>query len=161
MVRKTLLVACALVMVAGAAEARPHHRHHRHHAHVTTARAPAFPMGPSFGDVLKAMRHPAPLPIISRMRIYIGTNPTGWAHNWCGEFLRRVLGHGSTVARDYARVGAPASGPAPGVIAVWPHHVGVVTAVNKRTMTVISGNDGHRVRERARSLRGVIAWRVP
>jgi hypothetical protein len=104
--------------------------------------------------------------LISEMRRHLGGNPTGWAHVWCGRMLDIALrrtGHppGSALARAYSRYGRPAGGPAPGVIAVWPHHVGVVTAVAGRTIKVISGNDGHRVRERERSVRGVIAWRMP
>jgi hypothetical protein len=57
-------------------------------------------------------------------------------------------------------VGTPAQGPAPGVVAVWPHHVGVVTSVpGPGRIVLLSGNDGHAVRERERSTQGVIAWR--
>ena len=45
---------------------------------------------------------------------------------------------------------------------VWPHHVGLITDVHADgTATVISGNDGNRVRERVLSLRGAVAYRVP
>jgi hypothetical protein len=80
------------------------------------------------------------------------------------DIALRATGHppGSNLARAYASYGRAAHGPAPGVIAVWPHHVGVVTAVHgDGTITMISGNDGRRVRERERSMRGAIAWRVP
>lgn len=66
------------------------------------------------------------------------------------------------VARNWAKVGTPASGPANGVIAVFRNHVGRVTAVDPSRpgmMKMISGNDGRAVRERWRSTRGVIAWR--
>lgn len=82
---------------------------------------------------------------------------------WCGCWLAQHLGMSNRtlwLARAWARVGSPASGPAPGVIAVWPHHVGIVTAVTGSGRAVIlSGNDGRAVRERERSTAGVIAWR--
>jgi hypothetical protein len=66
------------------------------------------------------------------------------------------------LARHWASFGSPAHGPAPGVIAVWPHHVGVVTGVPGPGRIVLkSGNDGHAVRERERSTRGIIAYRWP
>jgi hypothetical protein len=90
--------------------------------------------------------------------------PAGCPGAWCGCWLARYLGMGSDrmlwVARAWARVGAPAHGPAPGVVAVWRHHVGLVRAVTgPGRIVLLSGNDGHQVRERERSSRGVIAWR--
>lgn len=64
------------------------------------------------------------------------------------------------LAINWAHIGRPASGPAPGVVAVYRHHVGVVTAVpGPGRMVLLSGNDGNAVRERERSTRGVVAWR--
>jgi hypothetical protein len=65
------------------------------------------------------------------------------------------------VARNWARVGAPARGPRVGAIVVWRHHVGKITAVEGGRIRVLSGNDGHAVRDRWRSTRGVIAYRTP
>lgn len=63
-------------------------------------------------------------------------------------------------AIEWARVGSPAMGPAPGVIGVLPHHVFQVIAVLGRdSVMAISGNDGNAVRTRPRSTAGVIAWR--
>lgn len=82
---------------------------------------------------------------------------------WCGCYLAHYLGipdRALWLARNWARVGSPAPGPAPGVIAVWRHHVGVVTSVaGPGRIVLLSGNDGRAVRERERSTRGVIAWR--
>ena len=84
---------------------------------------------------------------------------------WCGYWLRHQLGVADrkyNLARAWAGYGSPASGPAPGVIAVWRHHVGLITGVPGHGRIVLrSGNDGHRVRERERSTRGVIAYRWP
>lgn len=65
------------------------------------------------------------------------------------------------LARNWAHWGHAAPGPAPGVIGVMPHHVFKVISVLGRGMVMaISGNDGHAVRTRARSIGGVIAWRT-
>ena len=82
---------------------------------------------------------------------------------WCGCWLAKHLGlHDRKLwlARNWARIGSPAPGPAPGVVAVWRHHVGVVTGVpGPGRIELLSGNDGNRVRKRVRPSRGVIAWR--
>jgi hypothetical protein len=71
-----------------------------------------------------------------------------------------IHGAGLALARNWAHVGYPVSGPAPGIIGVMPHHVFQVVAVIGRGMVMaISGNDGNRVRTRARSTARVIAWR--
>lgn len=84
---------------------------------------------------------------------------------WCGWWLRQNVGQdpGSeyNLARNWAHWGRPASGPAPGVIGVLPHHVfKVVQVLGSGTVLAVSGNDSHAVRTRPRSTRGVIAWRV-
>lgn len=64
------------------------------------------------------------------------------------------------LARNWAHWGRPASGPAPGVIGVLPHHVfKVIKVVGPNEVLAISGNDGNAVRTRVRSIKGVIAWR--
>lgn len=92
-----------------------------------------------------------------------GPPPGCPARAWCGCWLAQHLGikdRSLWLAREWARIGSAASGPAPGVIAVWPHHVGIVRQVTgPGRAVVLSGNDSRAVRERERSLRGVIAWR--
>ena len=92
-------------------------------------------------------------------RRYLGGNPTGWARAWCDAFMRLVM-HAAgypdlpsgNLAAAWARYGRP-SAPQPGAVVVWPHHVGLITAVRSDGLaTVISGNDGRRVRERVRSI---------
>lgn len=84
---------------------------------------------------------------------------------WCGWWLRQQLGvadRAYNLARKWAGIGTPAHGPAPGVIAVWPHHVGLVTGVPGPGRIILkSGNDSRAVRERERSTRGIIAYRWP
>lgn len=65
------------------------------------------------------------------------------------------------LAREWARYGTDAGGPAIGAIVVWTHHVGVIAGKGARGWIVRSGNDGGRVRERERSVAGAIAFRWP
>ena len=96
---------------------------------------------------------------IAVARRYLGGNPIGWAHVWCGAFMRLVMrtaGYpdlpSGDLAAAWARYGRP-SAPQPGAVVVWPHHVGLITGVHGNGLaTVISGNDGHRVRERVMSI---------
>lgn len=83
---------------------------------------------------------------------------------WCGWWMRHHLGvsdKAGNLARWWAGYGSKAHGPSVGVIVVWRHHVGIITGRSDSGWVVKSGNDGHRVRERERSLRGVIAYRWP
>ena len=63
------------------------------------------------------------------------------------------------LARSWAHYGADAGGPAVGAIVVWRHHVGKIVAHENGQWIVQSGNDGHAVRTRPRSLAGAIAFR--
>jgi len=83
---------------------------------------------------------------------------------WCGWQMRQWLGVADrrfNLARAWARFGQPAGGPEVGVVVVWRHHVGLITGRGGAGWIVKSGNDGHAVRERVRSLRGAIAFRRP
>ena len=85
-------------------------------------------------------------------------------HAWCGWWLRHQLGVADkayNLARNWAHFGSPSGGPAIGAIVVWGHHVGIITARNGSGWVIKSGNDGHAVRERERSVRGAIAFRWP
>ena len=83
---------------------------------------------------------------------------------WCGWFMRQELGVSDkrfNRAAEWRRFGSPADNPAVGVIVVWPHHVGIITGRTETGFVVKSGNDGGKVRERERHLRGAIAFRWP
>src|SRR6185437_5763102 len=91
-----------------------------------------------------------------------GGKPAGCPHAWCGCWLASHLGISDWslwLARNWTRIGH-ASGPQVGAIAVWPHHVGTITAVDGNRILLLSGNDGHAVRERWRPMRGIIAYRT-
>lgn len=63
-------------------------------------------------------------------------------------------------AREWAKEGVDAGGPAEGVIVVWPHHVGKIVGRDAFGQWIVhSGNDGGRVRTRPRSVAGAIAFR--
>lgn len=136
--RTVFAAAIVLALASSPALARPRH-HHRHHHHVA-----AVERGAVRGD------RPAACAGIA----------------WCGCWLRLHLGIADArlnLARAWASVGLPAYGPAAGVVAVWRHHVGLITEnLGGGMIRLLSGNDGGAVRERAistRALGGVIAYR--
>jgi hypothetical protein len=63
------------------------------------------------------------------------------------------------LARSWAHYGSNAGGPSVGTIVVWRHHVGKIVGQENGQWIVESGNDGHAVRTRPRSLAGAIAFR--
>ena len=77
---------------------------------------------------------------------------------WCGWWMRTQRGGGPelNVAWNWSRWGRP-SGPQIGAVVVWRHHVGEIVgrAANGQWL-VRSGNDGGRVRTRARSVAGAV-----
>ncbi len=64
------------------------------------------------------------------------------------------------LARSWAHYGSNAGGPRVGAIVVWSHHVGKIVGEENGHWIVQSGNDGHSVRTRPRSLAGAIAFRT-
>ena len=64
------------------------------------------------------------------------------------------------LARSWAHYGSNAGGPRVGAIVVWSHHVGKIVGEENGQWIIQSGNDGHAVRTRPRSLSGVIAFRT-
>jgi hypothetical protein len=81
---------------------------------------------------------------------------------WCGWEMRRLVssdpGPAYNLARNWARWGH--AGPAGvGAVVVWPHHVGKIVGQLGGMWVIESGNDGHRLRTRPRSITGVIAIR--
>lgn len=77
---------------------------------------------------------------------------------WCGWWMRTQLGGGPeyNLAANWRRYGR-ASGPQVGAVVVWPHHVGIITGRASNGQWIVkSGNDGNRVRERARSVAGAV-----
>ena len=82
---------------------------------------------------------------------------------WCGWYMRSQVGSDPgpeyNLARSWAHYGVNAGGPTVGAIVVWRHHVGKIVGRENGQWLVRSGNDGHAVRTRPRSLAGAIAFR--
>jgi len=81
---------------------------------------------------------------------------------WCGWEMRQLVssdpGPQYNLARNWARWGE--AGPAGvGAVVVWPHHVGKIVGREGDQWLVESGNDGHAIRTRVRSIAGAIAVR--
>ena len=80
---------------------------------------------------------------------------------WCGWYMRKLLGVADpsfNLARNWAHWGHRGS-PGVGAVVVWPHHVGKIVGRAGGQWVIQSGNDGHRVRTRPRSIAGAIAIR--
>jgi hypothetical protein len=84
----------------------------------------------------------------------VGSRP----RQWCGWWMRTQRGGGPAlnVAWNWSRWGRP-SGPQVGAVVVWRHHVGeIVGRAASGKWLVRSGNDGGRIRTRARSVSGAV-----
>jgi hypothetical protein len=129
------------------AHARPHKHHSVHRAHhIPRVSHHVHRRG-------KHVRH---------ARVH-GRYASGRPAAWCGWWLGHHLGLGNRtlwLARNWAGVGRNAGGPRVGAVVVWRHHVGIITGHAGGKWIVKSGNDGHAVRERPRSISGAIAFRA-
>lgn len=100
----------------------------------------------------------------ARHHHYVG-HADGRPSAWCGWFMRHNSGRPDpgpayNLARNWAHWGT-ATGPEPGAIVVWAHHVGMIqSVVGHGRALVLSGNDGNAVRSRVRSISGAIAFRT-
>lgn len=155
--RRIVVTLIGLLLSVSCAQAHGHRHHHatRHHArhhrytHIASAdvvQANNFGEGLGYGLI--------------HMLNSAGPRPRAW----CGWEMRRELGVSDAsynLARNWTHYGHAAFGPAVGVVVVWPHHVGRIVGGEPGAWVVHSGNDGHAVRERVRSLAGVIAYRSP
>jgi len=110
--------------------------------------------------------------VVAEARRWIGTNPTGWNHVWCGKFMNFVLertgrrGTGSNLAMSFAHYGSRVSGPQVGAIAVMGRrgggHVGVVSGIDSSgNPIIISGNFRNRVAEVAYPRSRILAYVMP
>ncbi len=151
----TLTVAFAAVTVfAQAAQAHERHHHHANHHHVARSHRgmEAEASQQAFGAVGLEYR--------TATHLGGGAGPRPAA--WCGWAMRQLVGSdpGSAynLARNWAHWGH--SGPAGvGAVVVWPHHVGKIVGQQNGEWIIESGNDGHALRSRARSIAGAIAIR--
>ena len=146
-------LASALVVLTGvialsstSAQARGHHqrgvhaaRHgaHKHHAY---------------------KHHNGTLAHRRAVRVSHSGRPAKWCGWWLGQHLG-ISNRNLWLARNWASVGSNAGRPEVGVVVVWRHHVGIITGRDGSGWIIKSGNDGHTVRERVRSISGAIAFR--
>jgi hypothetical protein len=157
---KTVFAACALLCALSfGAEARPRPGPWQSCVPSSDPMRPAAICQPSFLAGVKSIRVK-----MHRVRAQaISGRPAACPPRaWCGCFLAHYLGiskPGLWRARQWAYEGNAAGGPQPGAVVVWPHHVGLIRAVEGNKILVLSGNDGHAVRVRWRSTSGVIAYR--
>lgn len=96
----------------------------------------------------------------ARYRYHVSRIGLGRPRAWCGWYMRTLKGGGPeyNLARNWAHYGH-ATGPHIGVVVVWSHHVGIIVGGSPGSWVIKSGNDGHAVRERVRSVSGAIAFR--
>lgn len=144
----------ALLLFAGVIAFSPvtgaHARPHKHHSvHRTGHPHRMAPHGYRRGK--HVARH-------ARARGARGGRPAAWCGWWLGNHLG-MASRSLWLARNWASVGRKAR-PGIGVVVVWRHHVGIITGRAGSTWIVRSGNDGHAVRERPRSIVGAIAFRA-
>lgn len=174
MIRKIIIAAAALCVLASNAEARPKH----HIGDVTGMIGCSDPVQkPCYfgvdqlpilgrGNQRKANKNGRFLPDLPQKEI---THQNTTRHDprpraWCGWQMRRWMGvanRAGNLARWWAGYGSRSHGPAVGALVVWHHHVGIITGKTAQGWVVKSGNDGNAVRERVRSVSNAIAFRWP
>jgi hypothetical protein len=150
------VIASVIAFAPNIAQARGHHQRGVHYSgHQSSLRHHA-----ASGDRHRAGRH------LSRSaRRHAGRvaqSGGGRPGAWCGWWLENQLGLNDRklwLARNWTSVGSNAGQPAVGVVVVWRHHVGIITGRSGSDWIIKSGNDGHTVRERVRSIAGAIAFR--
>jgi hypothetical protein len=129
MIRSFLAATALLCAFAPGAEARSHHQRHHHYSY----------------------RH------------HHSQHYAGRPSAWCGWYMRTQVGSDPgpsyNLARSWTHYGSNAGGPSIGAIVVWRHHVGRIVGRENGQWIVQSGNDGHAVRTRPRSIANAIAFR--
>lgn len=150
----------ATFVFAQSAQAREHHRHHGLHReasrhwsrNVYSEQHQEFQQGAEFGGSFGNSSEAA------TSRGGLGGRPSAW----CGWEMRQLVGGDPgpqfNLARNWAHWGQ--SGPAGvGAVVVWAHHVGKIVGQEDGNWVIESGNDGHALRTRPRSIAGAIAVR--
>jgi hypothetical protein len=151
----------ATFVFAQSAQAREHHRHHglhrdasRHWSRAADRSGQQQEFG--FGQEFAGGTWNGSQTEISRGGL--GGRPSAW----CGWEMRQLVsgdpGPQFNLARNWTHWGQ--AGPAGvGAVVVWQHHVGKIVGQQDGEWIIESGNDGHALRTRARSIAGAIAIR--
>ena len=158
--RRVVTAIALLFAFATGAEARTHHHNYRHysgHHYRHYAQRYGYPSF-AFGYGYSANEHSG-----YEHSSYQHARSGGRPAAWCGWYMRSQVGADPgpeyNLARSWAHYGSNAGGPSVGAIVVWRHHVGKIVGQENGQWIVESGNDGHAVRARPRSLAGAIAFR--
>jgi len=158
------VAAAAMVIFAQSASAREHHygyhRHHHHHMAASRGAVGQTGSGPALPNGLYGFA-PANVSIERTVTAYRGRDRARPAA-WCGWEMRHLVGKDPgpsyNLARNWTHWGRP--GPAGvGAVVVWSHHVGKIVGRENGQWIIESGNDGHALRTRPRSIAGAIAIR--
>jgi hypothetical protein len=163
--RRVVAVTALVFAFATSAEARTHHHHYRHYAHHQyQQQAQGFGFSSfAFGNGYSGYEHSGYQHSGYERSSYGRSRSGGRPAAWCGWYMRSQVGADPgpeyNLARSWAHYGSNAGGPSVGTIVVWSHHVGKIVGQQNGQWIVESGNDGHAVRTRPRSLAGAIAFR--
>ena len=182
--RRVVAASALLFAFATSAEARTQHHHYRHYAHHHyrhygyhhyrqqaeglggSGFGSGWGFGSGFGDSSNersSYQRPAYRRSSYGRSSYRSAGAGGRPAAWCGWYMRQQVGADPgpqyNLARSWAHYGTNAGGPSVGTIVVWSHHVGKIVGRENGQWIVESGNDGHTVRTRPRSLAGAIAFR--
>ena len=163
----------ATFVFAQSAQAREHHRHHglhrdasRHWSRTAYRSGQRQDSAEEFAGGWNGPEIETSRSGLSRSDLSSGGLSSGGLGGrpsaWCGWEMRQLVGSdpGSqfNLARNWARWGQ--AGPAGvGAVVVWPHHVGKIVGQEDGNWIIESGNDGHALRTRPRSIAGAIAIR--
>lgn len=164
-VASAIFFAFAATSTANAKSHKRHH-HHRHHHHRVVDRVPLVAQTHGtengfFDRPMSGWSPGAPTSIsisagglVAEAERHLGATGSivGMARAWCGAYARLVLrsatgrdpGASFNLARNWARLGSP-SAPVPGAVAVAPHHVGFIKAVEGNRILLVSGNHSRHV----------------
>lgn len=164
--RRVVAASALLFAFATGAEARTQHHHYRHYAHAhyrQNAGSFGYAGFGSGSNVASGLGYGSYASSGYERSSYGRARVGGRPAAWCGWYMRTQVGADPgpeyNLARSWAHYGTNAGGPSVGTIVVWRHHVGKIVGQENGQWIVQSGNDGHAVRTRARSLAGAIAFR--
>jgi hypothetical protein len=154
----TTVTAAAAALFILSQPAQAHEHHARHHAYREARRH--APMVRQFEQPQDQQggwnTFAAPAPSVYRGEV--GARPAAW----CGWEMRQLVGSDPgpqfNLARNWSHWGH--AGPVGvGAVVVWSHHVGKIVGQDGGQWLIESGNDGHAMRTRVRSIAGAIAIR--
>lgn len=183
--KRAIWIVATILAVSTISQANAHTRKHHHHYQASTSIAVpncdnngrciesvvTAPVRVAVHVAHRAVRTAAHIvsygsDLVSRAAAYMGGNPTGWRHNWCGKFMSMIAPDAAArirnpnQARDWAEL--PHTSAHVGAIAVMPHHVGVVSGFDANgNPVIVSGNHNHRVGEGVYPRSRIIAYVEP